>query len=127
MSDRTCTRWAVSEQDQTAGMLRDAQQATAAAEEARRRLIAALVSEYGPDMWERGAVLVFMPGDDDKDQEVRAAVKIGVDEWTLTARGGTRSYGETLLKVGSGKVLHRVTSTQEVRIIPAARPRVGPG
>lgn len=81
--------------------------------ERRRRLL----GEYGPDRWPRGAVLIFRPHLDEKDQETRAAVKIGSATWTLTARGGTHTWGELLELAGEGHVLKAAADEKAVRLI----------
>lgn len=100
-------------------------QAEQAAERLRQR-IEELIKSYGPDRWPRDTVLLFKPHPDDKDQEVRAAVKIGIDQWTLTARRTSRSWIDTLLLVGLGKLLHRVTATQPDQAIQVQRSITAP-
>lgn len=107
-------------------LIADMQREAAQAAELRERRIAGFIKLYGSDRWSRGTVIVFMPHPDDKDQEVRAAVKIGTDQWTLTARRTSRSWGETLLLIGSGKILHRVTATQADQVIQVQRAIVAP-
>jgi hypothetical protein len=94
----------------------------------RQRLYRArLRSMYGPDDWSRGTILVFYPNPNEKDQEIRATVKIGVDQWTITARGSSRTWEETLEKIGPGKIMHRVTVTQPEIVIEAQQPEIGAG
>jgi hypothetical protein len=116
----------MSNQDQQYDRMADMQRQAAQAAEIRRQQVAGLIKLYGPDRWPRGTVVVFMPHPDDKDQEVRAAVKIGTDQWTLTARRTSRSWGETLLLVGAGKILHRVTATQPDQVIQVQHTIIAP-
>ena len=88
-------------------------------EEQQRQYRAYLRGKYGPGDWPRGTILIFYPGPDEKDQEIRAAIKIGVNEWALTARGGTRTWDETLVKIGPSKLMHLVTATQPEIVIEA--------
>lgn len=82
--------------------------------EARHRL---LIAEYGTDAYRRGDVLVFRPHEDDRDQETRAAVKVGAGEWTLSGRGNRHSWLEILEYAGSGKTLSRVTAERPARVL----------
>jgi hypothetical protein len=72
---------------------------------------------YGPGDWPRGTVLIFYPNPDEKDQEIRAVVKIGMNQWTTTGRGSSRIWDETLEKIGPGKIMHLVTVTQPEVVI----------
>lgn len=63
-------------------------------------------------------MLIFRPGLGERDQETRAAVKIGPGLWTLTARGRTRTWAETLALVGLGRVLMQVSNETEARFLP---------
>jgi hypothetical protein len=112
----------MADQDQYAEMLAQMQHAADAQEEQRRRYRARLRGMYGPGDWPRGTILIFYPNPDEKDQEVRAAVKIGVDQWTITGRGNSRTWDETLEKVGPGKILHRVTSTEPEILVEEQQP-----
>jgi hypothetical protein len=114
-------------QDQHAEMLANMQRAAAAQEEEIRRNRARLRGMYGPGDWPRGTTLIFYPNPNEKDQEVRAAVKIGVDQWTTTGRGSSRTWDETLEKIGPGKILHRVTATEPEIVVEAQQPAIGPG
>jgi hypothetical protein len=108
-------------QDQYAETLAHLQQSAQEQQERQRRYRAHLRGMYGPGDWPRGTILVFYPNPNENDQEIRAAVKIGIDQWTTTARGNSRTWDETLEKIGSGKILHRVTATQPEVIIEAER------
>lgn len=110
-----------------AEMLAQVQRSAAEQEERRRLYRARLRGMYGPDDWPRGAVLVFYPNPNEKDQEARAAIKIGVSQWTLTGRGGTRPWDEMLEKIGPGKILHRVTTTEPEIILQAEQPGLSAG
>lgn len=83
------------------------------AEEHRR----ALVAEYGPDHFSRGDVLIFRPHPEDADQETRVAVKIDSDRWTLTARGSSRTWVETLVLAGAGHQLAKCGSETPVGLV----------
>ncbi len=74
---------------------------------------------YGPGDWPRGTILIFYLNPNEKDQEIRAAVKIGVNQWTITGRGNSRTWDETLEKIGPGKLMHQVTATQPEMTIEA--------
>jgi hypothetical protein len=103
-----------------------AQMQRGAAEQAERQRQhrACLRSVYGPDEWDRGTVLIFYPNPNEKDQEIRAAVKIGMGQWTLTARGGIRTWDEMLEKLGLGKILHRMTASEPEIVIEAELPGI---
>lgn len=92
--------------------------------ERRRRYLARLRSTYGPGDWDRGSVLIFYPDPNEKDQEIRVAVKIGVDQWTLTGRGSSRTWDETLEKIGLGKIMHRMTASQPEIVVEADTPAI---
>lgn len=102
----------MTQQDRNVEAFAQLQRAAEEQEERRRQYYARLRGMYGPDDWPRGTILVFYPNPNEKDQEIRAAVKIGVNQWTLTARGSSRTWEETLEKIGLGKIMHRVTATQ---------------
>jgi hypothetical protein len=82
---------------------------------------------YGTDHWDRGTVLIFYPDPNEEDQEVRAAIKIGVNLWTTTGRGSSRTWDETLEKIGPGKLLHQVTGTRPLVVIEAEQNAISQG
>lgn len=94
-------------------MAAGAQRAAEQAEERRR----ALLAEYGPDLFERGDVLIFRPDSEESDQETRVAVKIGPDRWTLTARGSSRTWIETLELAGTGHRLAKCSNEIPVKLV----------
>lgn len=114
----------MTEQDSRAEMLAQMQRAAAEQEEQQRRYRAYLHSLYGTDHWDRGTILIFYPNPNGKDQEVRAAIKIGVNMWTTTGRGNSRTWDETLEKIGPGKILHQVTETRPLVIVEAEQSAV---
>jgi hypothetical protein len=107
-------------------MLARMQRSAAEEVERRQRYHARLCSIYGSDDWPRATVLIFDPNHNEKDQEIRAAVKIGAGEWTLSGRGGSRTWNETLEKLGPGKVMQRVIATQPEPATEADQPSIGP-
>lgn len=115
----------MTDQDRNAEMLAQMRQAAEEQQEQQRRYRAYLHSMYGTDQWDRGTVLIFYPNPNEKDQEVRVAVKIGVNQWTTTGRGSSRTWDETLEKIGPGKLLHQVTAKQPVIIIEAEQDAIG--
>jgi hypothetical protein len=92
--------------------------------EQRQQYLVHLRNMYGPDNWDRGTILIFYPNPNEKDQEIRASVKIGVNQWTLTARGNSRTWDEMLEKVGPGKLMHRMTASIPEVVIEADTPGI---
>lgn len=87
---------------------------TARSEALRLARQRSLLREYGPDMYRRGDVLIFRPQPDEADQEVRAAVKRGPDEWTLTGRGNRHTWIAMLELAGSGHQLSKLANSVPV-------------